>query len=323
MKAAIFGATGKIGQELVPYIVKNDPDVEIVAVGHRKENIFRNLDRVTYYSVNIIDQADFEKLPDQVDAVINLAAAVTTAVNSGEVMAYIQLNIIGAVNILDYALKAGADRIIYSQTYNDVFGAPDAEVIIHPETPRKTRYKGEAAVYAITKNTAVDLQNYYQEKYGIKSFVLRLPTVQCPTRSPYYLIGGEKRLRPFRKMIQQACNGEPIEIWGDPNHIMDMVYVDDCCQMFYLALKANVNGGVYNVGTGIGTTLQQQVEGMIEVFSPEGHKSEIRYLPDKPNGKPFIMDIENARRDLGYEPKYGYIDMLKEFKRRLFTENKN
>lgn len=318
MKIVVFGATGKIGQELVPYIVEKDDAIEVIAVGHRKENVF-SLDRVEYVSMDINDPNDFTKLPKKVDAVINMAAAVTTTVDSHDIRAYIQANIIGAVNILDYAVKAGADRVIYSQTYNDVFGGPDMGVIIHPDAPRKTKYVGEAAVYAITKNTAVDFQNWYQERYGIKSFVLRLPTVHCPTQSPYYLVGGEKKLRPFRKMILQACSGEPIEIWGDPNHLMDMVYVLDCCQMFYLALIADVNeGGTYNVGTGVGTTLQQQVEGIIEVFSPRDHRSQIVYRPEKPNGKPFIMDIGNARRELGYEPKYSYMDMLMEFKKRLF-----
>ena len=40
MKIVIFGATGKIGQELIPYIVQHDPCIDIIAVGHRKENIF-------------------------------------------------------------------------------------------------------------------------------------------------------------------------------------------------------------------------------------------------------------------------------------------
>ncbi len=313
MRVVVFGATGKIGQFLVPYILEQDSSIEVIAIGHRKEDVFHH-PYVDYYSVDICNQIDFGKLPSKIDAVINMAGAVTTAVNSNDIRAYIDANIIGAVNILDYAISASADRIIYSQTYNDVFGDPDSDVIIKPDALRRKQYKGEAAIYAITKNTAVDIQKLYQSKYGIKSFVLRLPTVQCPTLNPYYMVGGEKRLRPFRKMINQACNGEPIEIWGDPNHVMDMVYVKDCCQLFYLVLKADVNGGVYNIGTGVGTTLLQQAEGMIAVFSKEGNKSRIIYRPEKLNGKPFIMDIENAKRDLGYQPQYNYLDMLKEFK---------
>lgn len=316
MRVVIFGATGKLGQELVPYLIDNDPDICVTAVGHRKENIFA-LPRVEYVSCDIEEGTSFAALPERADAVINLAAAVTTRVNSSDVHAYVSANIVGAVNILDYSVKAGAERILYAQTYNDVFGNPDIGTVIHPDTPRKSRYTGEAALYAITKNAAVDLAHYYQDKYGIKVFTFRLPTVHICTQSPYYLVAGKKRVRPIRRMMGQAAKGEPIEIWGDPNHVMDMVYVADFCQMFHLGLRAQVNGGTYNVGTGVGTTLQQQVEGMIQVFSPEGKQSPIIYRPDKPNGRAFIMDIENARRELGYEPKYTYLDMLREFKTRL------
>lgn len=108
-----------------------------------------------------------------------------------------------------------------------------------------------------------------------------------------------------------------IEILGNPNHVMDMVYIKDCCQMFYLGLISSCNGGVYNVGTGIGTTLRQQVEGMIEVFSPADYKSPIVYCPDKPNGKAFIMDISNAAEELEYQPQYSYIEILRDMKREM------
>jgi UDP-glucose 4-epimerase len=316
VKVVIFGATGKIGCYLVDYILRYDPKIEIVAIGHRKENIFQS--GIEYVPLSIERESEFNKLPKcGVDAIIHLAGAVTTRVNSEDVRTYVQSNIVGAVNIFEYAQSVGVDRILYAQTYNDVFGDADSELYIRPDANRKKVYRGEAALYSITKNTAVDLLQFYSEKYGIKRFVFRLPSVYSYTPSPYYLVGGKKRIRPFRKMIQQAQDGAPIEIWGNPNHVMDMVYIKDCCQMFYLGLKNAGNGGVYNVGTGIGTTLQEQVEGIIEVFSEPGRRSKIVYCPEKPNGKAFIMDISNAVQELGYCPQYSYIEMLHDMKREM------
>ena len=315
MNVVVFGATGKIGRELIRYICRNDQSINITAVGYRKTFTF--LDGMEYQSVDISKKENFSVLPEQTDAIINLAASVTTRVNSSDTDAYIAANIIGEANILQYALRAGADRIIYAQTYNDVFGHERSQIIINPDDARKRIYTGEAALYTITKNCAVDLQNYYQNQYGLKSFVLRLPTVYCVTRSPYYMVGGEQKIRPFRKMMMQASYSEPIEIWGNPDRVMDMVYVEDCCQLFFKALISNVNGGIYNVGTGIGTSIVDQVKGMIEVFSPKGRPSPIIYCPEKRSGPSYIMNIDGAREELGYEPKYTYLDMLKEFKRKL------
>lgn len=322
MDIALFGATGKLGRELISYIGRKDPSIRIHAVGHRKDNVFEGSDNVVYHSLDVTVRDGFSRLPAAVDAVINMAAAVTTRVNSSDVRTYVDTNVCGAVNILDYAVKANAERIVYSQTYNDVFGGPDvAETVIHPDSPRRRHYAGEAALYAITKNCAVDLQDYYAERSGVRSFVLRLPTVYCYSKDPYYLVGGQRRMRPFPKMIRQAMEGETIEIWGDPGRLMDMVYAEDCSQMFYRTLVSDCSGGVFNVGTGVGTSLLQQVNGMIEVFSEGERRSEIVFCPEKPSGPSYIMDIENAERELGYRPQYMYMDMLKAFKEKMLQDN--
>ena len=93
-----------------------------------------------------------------------------------------------------------------------------------------------------------------------------------------------------------------------------MVYVKDFCQMLYKAVFADRTEGYYNVGTGVGTSLLRQIEGMIEVFGPENKKSEIIMRPDKPNAPQYVMDIAPARRELGYEPEYDYISMLQDMK---------
>ena len=92
-----------------------------------------------------------------------------------------------------------------------------------------------------------------------------------------------------------------------------MVYVKDFCQMLYLACLSERDYGHFNVGTGIGTSLLDQIAGMIEVFG-DNRKSEIVFRPDKPNAPQYIMDISNARAELGYEPRYSYIEMLRDMK---------
>lgn len=84
--------------------------------------------------------------------------------------------------------------------------------------------------------------------------------------------------------------------------------------MLYKAVISDRNFGYYNVGTGIGTSLIDQVKGMIDVFGEEGNKSQIIMRPDKPNAPQYIMDITPAIKELGYQPKYDYISSLKDFK---------
>lgn len=311
----VFGATGKIGTYLIDYIKKHSNDeFRVLAVGKR-ENGPSFLGDIEYCSMDIADEESFNRLPeDGVFAIINLAAVVTTRVTNQDISSYIKTNVLGAINILEYAKKVRCNRVLYTQTYNDVLNLQNRELVIRPIQGRTPHYKGDFAIYALTKNFAVDMSNYYQENHGIKSFILRLPNVYMYTPNPCYYINGEKRIRPFRKMIQQAINGDAIEIWGSPEHVMDMVYVKDCCQMIFKALLSNEEGGFYNVGTGVGTTLQEQVEGIIKIFCSQDKKSDIIYFPEKPNGPPFIMDISNAEKALGYSPEYTYITMLEDIR---------
>ena len=87
--------------------------------------------------------------------------------------------------------------------------------------------------------------------------------------------------------------------------------------MLYKALFVNRECGYYNVGTGIGTSLLNQIKGIIEVFSPEESKSDLIMCPNKPNAPQYIMDITPAREELGYEPQYDYISMLNDMKKEM------
>ena len=118
-------------------------------------------------------------------------------------------------------------------------------------------------------------------------------------------------------MIDLAQKGEPIELWGDPNYSKDMVHVYDCAQMICKAVLAQRETGFYNVGTGKPVTLKEQIETIIEVFSPKDHKSTIIYRPDKKAGGGFIMDVSNAISELGYKPEYDCKKLFEDYKKEM------
>lgn len=60
----------------------------------------------------------------------------------------------------------------------------------------------------------------------------------------------------------------------------------------------------------------------LEVFGEGDKKSQIIMRPDKPNAPQYIMDITPAIQELGYKPKYNYLEMLRDFKREMqYAEN--
>lgn len=318
-KIIIFGATGNVGSYVLKYAFEyfNKEEYQVIASGRRETDFFEKRG-VPYYSVDISKKEDFEKLPQKdVYAVIYLAAQIPSYMKGYHPEQYIQSNIIGAYNVLEYCRKTGADRILFSTTVFDVSLSAKDGVVLRPDTPPHFSYKGDHAIYVISKNTAIELIKHYHEEYGLKYFIFRFPTIYNYSPYQYYHPNGVKTLRPVYRMINQAMKGDPIELWGNPNYSKDMVHVYDCAQMICKAVEVNRETGFYNVGTGIPVTLQQQIEAIIKVFSPKEHPSKIIFCPDKPCGGGFLMDVENAKRELGYEPKYDVVALFENYKEEM------
>lgn len=315
-KILIFGATGNIGAYLTDYCnnILQDSEYEVIAIGRRNTDFFKRKG-IKYVQVDICKEGDFYKLPtDDIYAIINCAGLLPAYLNKYDPFAYVETNIMGALRILEYARKNNVDRVLYTQSWSEQGGYWGKKEILSPNMPRKLIYTGDHAFYAITKSMVCETMEYYYQEYGLKSFVFRLPNVYLYHPNMYYYVDCKPKPIGYRYMIDRASKGEPIEMWGNPDAFKDILYIKDLCQMMFRALFANVNGGTYNAGTGKKTTLREQIVGIIEVFSPEGHKSEIIEKPEGAGFISFVMDINNARLDLGYHPEYTYIKYLEDYK---------
>ena len=317
-KIIIFGATGNVGSYVWKYAREYfDPtEYEVIASGMRETDFFEKLG-APYYSVDMSDEASFEKLPkEDVYAVINLAAQIPSYMKGYQPEKYVRSNILGGYNVLEYCRKVHADRVLFSTTVFDIslYETDNPGTVLTPDMPLNFSYKGDHAVYVITKNTTIEFIKHYFEEYGLKYFIFRFPTIYNYSPYHYYHPNGVKTLRPVYRMIDLAKKGEPIELWGDPNYSKDMVHVYDCAQMICKAVEAKRDHGFYNVGTGMPVTLKEQIETIIDVFSPADRKSEIIYRPEKKAGGGFLMDVSNAVEELGYKPQYNCRKLFEDYK---------
>lgn len=317
-KILIFGASGDTGRYFVNYLLNNhvDDTYEIIALGTKEIDFFERKG-VKYFQIDITEKGEFEKLPKDVYAVVDLAGIMPARMKGYYPQKYIDVNITGTLNILEFCRLNKVDRILFAQSFGDIKDYGEDNIILTTELPRKFSFKTDHTIYVMTKNFAVDMiENYYQ-MYGLKRFIFRLPTIYLWSPIDHFYVDGQLRKIGYRTLIDNAILGKNIEVWGDPTRKKDMVYVKDFCQMLYKALLVNLDKGYYNVGTGIGTTLYDQIKGIISVFSPENKKSKMIMCPEKPNAPQYIMDIQPAVNELKYCPKYDYINMLKDFKKEM------
>lgn len=314
----VFGASGNTGRYFVKYFLDHycGTDYQVVATGTRETNFYDSLE-VPYYQVDIRRKEEFEKLPGEVYAVVDLAGAMPARMKGYDPYKYIDVNITGNLNILEYCRKTKADRILFAQSFGDIKDHAEDNPLLTVDLPRKFSFTSDHTIYVMTKNFAVDMIENWHQMYGLRNFIFRLPTIYLYSPVDTYYVDGKQRKIGYRLLIDKARAGEPIEVWGDPKRVKDMVYVKDFCQMLYRAVFVDRNCGYYNVGTGVGTSLLDQIQGMIEVFWTSGKESELIMCPDKPNAPQYIMDIAPAVSELGYKPEYTYRKMLLDFKKEM------
>ena len=318
-KIIVLGSAGNLGMYFIDHLMNelDQEEFEIVAVGRRPKYPFRFYDGA-YVQLDITRKEDFAKLPQEnVYAVVDFAGLLPAYLEKDDPQKYIDVNVSGTLNVLEYCRAVGADRIIYTQTWAELNGYLKEKKPLRPDVPRKQIFTGDHAVYTVTKCAAVDLIEVYHQMYGLKNFIFRLPNIYMYSPEEYYYVDGEKKYISYRYMIRRAIEGLDIELWGNPDLGKDVIYVKDLNQMIWKALFTDRETGYYNAGTGIKTTMREQIEGMIEVFSPKDHPSKIIPRPEKRDCDDFVMDIQNIRDELGYEPEYTYLKYLEDYKKEM------
>lgn len=314
-RVIVFGATGNLGLNISIYL--QNIGYEVIAVGHRKnDNGFFADHGIKYYSVDIEKESDFKILPvDNIYAVLHFAGVLPAVMEGFSATPYIQSIIQGTLNVLEYTRTVGADRIIFPQTLFDIRHLFGSKTPIPADSQRQVP-EGDHWMYVIAKNAACDMIEHYYNNFGIKRFIFRLSRIYLYHPNPYTFTDGKKVLVSDRALIYKAIKGEPIEVWGDPYRVLETISIYDFLRIIEKALVAVVDGGIYNVGSG-GTTLEERVRGIVDVFSPKYNKSEISYCPEKPNGTQFVLDITKTKLELGYEPKFSWYDYLVKFKKEM------
>lgn len=314
----VFGATGNLGAHIAIHL--HAMGYHVIPVGHRKEdNGFFEDHGMTYYSVDIENESDFYKLPqNNVFAVLHFAGVLPAVMSGFSATPYIQSIIQGTLNVLEYTRNVGAERIVFPQTLFDVHYLFGTKKPIPADSPRQVP-EGDHWMYVIAKNAACDMIDHYYKEFGIKRFILRLSRIYLYHPNPYTFTDGKKVLVSDRALIYKALKGEPIQIWGDPDTLLETISIYDFLQIVEKTLEANVDGGIYNVGSG-GSTLEERVRGIVDVFCPENNRSAITYNPEKPSGTQFVLDISKTMAELGYRPRYNWRDYLLKFKEEMKSQ---
>jgi UDP-glucose 4-epimerase len=312
----VLGATGSLGTHIAVHMKKCG--YKVFAVGHHKsDNGFYADFGITYLRMDISNPNEFILLPQEnVWAVFHFAGALPAVMEGFNGSLYVSSIMQGTLNVLEYCRKVKADRIIFPQSLYDVKHLFGSKTPIPADMTHVAPMEGDHAVYVICKNAAVDLIEHYYQTYGIKRFVFRLSRIYLYHPNPYTYTDGKKVLVSDRYLIYRAMKGERMEIWGDPDRLLETISIYDFLQIMEKAASADIDGGFYNVGSG-GSTLRERIQGIVDVFSPKDKPCDIVYCPEKQSAMQFVLDYSKTAQELGYKPQYSWKQYLEAFKQEM------
>ena len=318
-KIIVLGATGHLGANTA--IALKNEGYDIIAVGHRKsDNGFFATNAIDYIgNFSLEDELSYRNLPTDAFAVIHLAGTMPAHADKNP-MPYVKSIIVGMVNLCEWLKGTQCRRVIFNTTPSDVAAHFGTSIPVKDDASRSfPKDGGDHAVYAIAKNAATDILEHYKYACGISSCVFRHLTVYGYHPNPYYFINGIKKKLPWRIIMERAMEGLPIEVWGDSNRKKELLYIKDFTQAVCCALHSNAEG-IFNLGGDRPYTLEEQIDGLIDVFAPYGVKSQKVFCPEKPDTPQNLLDSTKARAVLEWVPQYDWWKACEDMKKEMSEE---
>ena len=287
MKILVTGGAGFIGSHVVDQMIEAGHDVAIVdsLITGRKSNLNP---KARFYQVDIrspelrqVFEAERPEIVDHHAAQMDVRKSVSDPIYDADV------NILGTLNLLNLCVEFKVRKVIYISSGGAAYGEPvylpcDEKHPIQPLCPYgATKYMNELYLYM------------YKETYGLDYTVIRYPNVYGPRQDPH----GEAGVVAI--FTGQMIKGEPVKIFGTGEQVRDFVYVADCARANLLVLDKG-GGEVYNLGYGVGTTINQIFD-ELKIITNYPHN--VIYAPAKP-GETFKIYLEasKAGQQLGWEP---------------------
>jgi len=242
-KIVVTGGAGFIGSQLARRLIEQGNEVLVyddLSTGIRS-NVYKD---AKFIKGNVCNFAMVKKHLQGVDYVFHLAALASVPKSVDNPRLTEEINVGGTVNVLAASVQQGVKKVFLASS-GSVYGDTPAPVQ-DEETPLSP-----CSPYALTKVSGELWCKLYSEEYKLPTVVLRYFNVYGPygssvSQSSYSLV--------IPRFIRLAHKGEPLTIFGDGYQTRDYVHVDDVVDATILSMSSDMVG-VYNVGTGIKTSV--------------------------------------------------------------------
>ena len=288
-RVLVTGGAGFVGGALVRRLADADAKVTVL------DDLFTGRPEVVPTTVqlvkgSVVDEALVRDLVGDSSGVFHMAARNIIA-STKDPRQDFATNIGGTLNVLLAARDSKVDRVVYTGS-TSIYGNPRSIPINEDDPPVAL------SPYAVSKLGGELYCNAFYENYGVPAAIVRYSNVfgigQRPD-NPYCGVIG--------KFFAAAIEGKPLQVHGDGEQTRDYTYIDDAVDATLLAaIRPRAEGEVFNVGTGIETSVNDLA---LKIGQAVGVEVDIVHIDrrDIDNIRRRVVNIEKARRMLRWAPQ--------------------
>lgn len=293
MKILVTGGAGFIGSHLVDALVAKRHRVFVVdnlSTGFKK-----NINpKAKFYKADLINYKLTNKIikKEKPGVIYHLAAQIDLRKSVEDPVFDAKNNILASFNLIKTAHSYNIKKFIFASTGGAIYG--DTKIRPTPES----HSENPLSPYGIAKLTIDKFLNYYREVYGMNFISLRYSNVYGPRQNPH----GEAGVVAI--FLNRMLNGKQPIINGNGKQTRDYVYIDDVVNANLLSLKNFKKAGIYNVGTGKETNVNELFR---EINRHFGNKFKKIHGPAKPGEqKTSCLSYAKIKKEFGWRPKTNF-----------------
>lgn len=279
-RVVIFGGAGFIGSHLTEELEGAGWPVRVF---DRTRGDWRNLsavqDRVEIVEGDFLNEVDVRGALADCGAAVHLVSATLPSSSNENPVYDIEANVVSTLRFLEAAREAKVPRLIFISSGGTVYGPARTTPIDeeHPTDP--------ACSYGIGKLAIEKYLGLWRRLYGLDDTVLRFSNPYGERQNPAAAQGA------VAVFLGRVLRGEPIDIWGDGSVVRDYLYIKDGVRAIRQVLENRPAGRVFNVGSGVPTSLNELVDAIRRVT---GRPVEVRHQPPRPVDVP--VNVLDSRK---------------------------
>jgi len=206
-----------------------------------------------------------------------------------------QVNVMGTLKVFQNAVKYGVRKVIFASSGGAVYGESQSLPVSEDHPTRPT------SPYGINKAIGDEYLRYFRDSWGLEYVSLRYANVYGPRQD------GNGEAGVVGIFSQKMLNGDQPVINGNGRQTRDFIYVDDIVEANVAALTKTAHG-IYNVGTGQETTINELFGILAKLINPAVR--EVHGPAKKGEQQRIALDAGRLQRELEWETKVPLQDGL-------------